>query len=169
MPVPDDLVVKNGMKISRATSAGIGSPLLLNSRIGWSFLLMRTSMSVAWASMAFLVRLMNTWRSMLWSASSVAFWGEGKVPAKVGIERLDALQERDEREGFYDGSLKLGELAVTIHEVGKRLAGVVNRLNAFLVFASLDLRVAEISLADAGDGSRSVHDFVGKHTGQLLP
>ena len=73
------------------------------------------------------------------------------------------------REGFYDGSLELGELAVTIHEVGKRLAGVVNRLNAFLVFASLDLRVAEISLADAGDGSRSVHDFVGKHTGQLLP
>ena len=91
------------------------------------------------------------------------------MPAKVGIERLDALQERDERKGFYDGSLKLGELAVTIHEVGKRLAGVVNRLNAFLVFASLDLRVAEISLADAGDGSRSVHDFVGKHTGQLLP
>ena len=45
--------------------------------------------------------------------------GEGKVPAKVGIERLDALQERDEREGFYDGSLKLGELAVTIHEVGE--------------------------------------------------
>ena len=24
---------------------------------------------------------------------------EGKVPAEVGIERLDALQERDEREG----------------------------------------------------------------------
>lgn len=95
--------------------------------------------------------------------------GEGKVPAKVGIERLDALQERDERKGFYDGSLELGELAVAIHEVGERLAGVVNRLNAFLVFTTLDLRVAEISLADAGDGSRSVHDFVGKHTGQLLP
>ena len=95
--------------------------------------------------------------------------GEGKMPAKVGIERLDALQERDEREGFYDGSLKLGELAVTIHEVGERLAGVVNRLNAFLVFTTLDLRVAEISLADAGDGSRGVHDFVGEYTGQLLP
>ena len=72
MPVPDDLVVKNGMKISLATSAGMGAPLLLNSRIGWLFWLMRTSMSVAWASMAFLVRLMNTWRSMLRSASSVA-------------------------------------------------------------------------------------------------
>ena len=35
------------------------------------------------------------------------------------------------------------ELAVTIHEVGERLAGVVNRLNAFLVFASLDLRAKE--------------------------
>ena len=29
--------------------------------------------------------------------------GEGNVPADVGIERLDALQERGERKGFYDG------------------------------------------------------------------
>ena len=91
------------------------------------------------------------------------------MPVEVGIERLDALQERDEREGFYDGSLELGELAVAIHEVGERLAGVVNRLNAFLVFASLDLWGAEVSLADAGDGSCGVHDFVGEYTGQLLP
>ncbi len=106
---------------------------------------------------------------MLRSASSVASLREGNVPADVGIERPDAFQERGEWKGFYDGSLQLGELAVTIYKVGERLAGVVNRLNAFLVFASLDLRVAEISLADAGDGSRGVHDFVGKHTGQLLP
>ena len=95
--------------------------------------------------------------------------GERNVPGDVGIERLDAFQERGKREGFYDGSLELGELAVTIYKVGELLAGVVNRLNAFLVFASLDLRGAEVSLADAGDGSRGVHDFVGEHAGQLLP
>lgn len=48
--------------------------------------------------------------------------GEGNVPAEVGIERPDAFQERGKRMGFYDRSLKLGELAVTIYKVGERLA-----------------------------------------------
>ncbi len=140
MPVPDDLVVKNGMKISRATSAGIGSPLLLNSRIGW-LVLAHADVDVGGMGFDGILGEIDEYLAQHVAVGlQRGILGEGNVPAEVGIERPDAFQERDERKGFYDGSLKLGELAVAIHEVGERLAGVVNRLNAFLVFASLDLR-----------------------------
>lgn len=64
------------------------------------------------------------------------------VPLKLGIEWLDAFCEVLERNILDDRLLQLGELAVTVHKSGERLAGFVDSFYAFFVWSVFYLLAA---------------------------